>query len=90
MKYKLFKTNLFKRAFKKLRLSESQEQAFIKVIYKLLNDIELEKKYREHALTGKYAGFKECYIKPDLLLIYQINQDILKLVDIGTHSTLFD
>ena len=90
MKYKLFKTNQFKRAFKKLRLSDSQEQAFIDVVYKLLNSIELEKKYKDHVLTGKYADFNECHLKPDLLLIYQINNGILKLVDIGSHSTLFD
>ena len=90
MKYKLFKTNQFKRAFKKLRLSDNQEQTFIDVVYKLLNNIELEKKYKDHTLTGKYIGFKECHLKPDLLLIYQINHNILKLVDIGSHSTLFN
>lgn len=90
MKYKLFKTNQFKRTFKKLRLSDSQEQAFIEVVYKLFNGSELEKRYRDHSLTGKYTGFKECHLKPDILLIYQINHDILKLVDIGSHNTLFD
>ncbi len=89
MKYKLFKTNQFKRAFKKLRLSDSQEQAFIDVVYKLLNDIELEKRFKDHTLTGNYSGFKECHLKPDLLLIYQTDNDILKLVDIGSHNSLF-
>ncbi|MCK5153281.1 MAG: type II toxin-antitoxin system YafQ family toxin, partial [Spirochaetales bacterium] len=62
----------------------------IEVVYKLLDGSELEKKYKDHTLTGEYTGFKECHLKPDLLLIYQINHDILKLVDIGSHSTLFD
>ena len=90
MKYKLFKTNQFKKAFKKLRLSDSQEQAFIDVVYKLLNGLELEKKYKNHSLTGIYSGFRECHLKPDLLLVYKIDDDELKLVDIGSHSTLFD
>ena len=90
MRYRLFKTNQFKRSYKKLKLTDSQEQAFIDVAYKLLNDIKLDEKYREHTLKGEYSGFKECHIKPDLLLVYMIEDDVLKLVDIGTHSDLFD
>ena len=89
MKYRLFKTNQFKRSFKKLKLTDNEEQTFIDVVYKLLNDITLDKKYREHTLKGNYQGFKECHLKPDLLLIYIIEDDVLKLVDIGTHSDLF-
>jgi len=30
----------------------------------------LDPKRRDHALTGDYAGFRECHIQPDWLLIY--------------------
>ena len=90
MKYNLFKTNQFKRTYKKLKLSDSQEEAFIDVVYKLLNGYELEKKYRDHSLTGNYSNYRECHLKPDILLIYQYSQNLLKLVDIGSHSSLFD
>jgi mRNA interferase YafQ len=90
MKFRLFKSNQFKRSFKKLQLSDSEDQAFIDVAYKLLNSIDLEEKYRDHFLKGEYSGYKECHIKPDLLLIYTIEEDILKFVDVGTHSELFD
>ncbi len=90
MKYRLFKTNQFKRSFKKLKLTDSEEQSYIDVAYKLLNDIQLDKKYHEHLLKGEYLGFKECHLKPDLLLVYIIDDGILKFVDIGTHSELFD
>lgn len=90
MKYRLFKTNQFKRSYKKLKLSDSEEQVYIDVVYKLLNDIPLDRKYREHALKGEYHGFKECHLKPDLLLIYIKENDVLKFVDIGTHSELFE
>jgi len=89
MRYKLFRTNQFKRSYKKRNLTDSEEMAFIDVVYKLLNDQNLDKKYKDHHLSGKYAGFKECHIKPDLLLVYIIENDILKLVDIGSHSELF-
>lgn len=90
MIYKLFKTNQFKRSYKKLGLSDAEDQAFIDVVYKLLSGMELERKYKDHHLIGDYADFRECHIKPDLLLIYKIEEGILKLVDIGTHSELFD
>ena len=37
-----------------------------KVITMLQNDIPLEEKYRDHELKGKYQGFRECHIQPDL------------------------
>jgi len=40
-------------------------------------------------LQGEYAKFQECHLKPDLLLIYCIEDNILKLVDIGSHAELF-
>jgi mRNA interferase YafQ len=87
---RLFKTNQFKRSFKKLQLNDVEEQAFIDVAYKLLNKIVLDEKYRNHSLKGEYLGYQECHVKPDLLLIYTIEESVLKLVDIGTHSELFD
>ncbi|MFA6144394.1 MAG: type II toxin-antitoxin system YafQ family toxin [Sulfurimonas sp.] len=90
MMYKLFKSNQFKRSYKKLQLNDSEEQAFIDVAFKLLNGIELDIKYKDHALTGNYAQYKECYIKPDLLLIYKLEDMVIQFVDIGRHSELFD
>lgn len=51
----------------------------------------LAEKYRDHALTGQYSGFRECHIKPDWLLVYLIENDILTLtlVDTGSHADLF-
>ena len=63
--------------------------AYVEVMYKLLNDEELEEKYRDHNLKGKFDGYRECHIKPDLLLVYRIKDDTLELVDIGSHSDLF-
>jgi mRNA interferase YafQ len=90
VKLRLFKTNQFKRSYKKLKLKDSEEQAFIDVAYKLLNGIKLDEKYFDHNLKGEYSGFRECHLKPDLLLVYTIENDTLKFVDIGSHSELFD
>ena len=50
----------------------------------------LDPKYRDHALTGNYAGFRECHIQPDWLLIYMIDEKnlILTASRTGTHSDL--
>ena len=90
MKYRLFTTNTFKRSFKKSRLNDRQFQTFIDTVYKLLNGIPLEKRYKDHPLKGDYVAFRECHILADLLLIYKIEDGILKLVDIGSHSDLFE
>jgi mRNA interferase YafQ len=50
----------------------------------------LEPRYRDHKLAGPYAGFRECHVKPDWLLIYRVTDAELILVRTGTHQDLFD
>jgi mRNA interferase YafQ len=79
----------------KLMFRRGKDEAEIKpVIVLLANDEPLPPKYRDHALTGNFTGFRDCHIQPDWLLIYQ-KQDsedgrgILRLEATGTHSDLF-
>ena len=53
---------------------------------------QLDEKYCDHALSGNFTGFRECHVKPDWLLIYLIEKNILTLtlVDTGTHSDLLN
>ena len=45
---------------------------------------------RDHALAGNWAGYRECHLKPDLLMIYsKPNTDTLRLARLGSHSELF-
>jgi addiction module toxin, RelE/StbE family len=52
---------------------------------------ELAPKFRDHDLTGKWSGHRECHVQPDWLLIYRIEGDnlILVLSRTGSHSDLF-
>ena len=63
----------------------------MEIIEKLSKGEVLEQKYNDHKLKGNYKDFRECHIKPDLLLIYKKKKDILILtyVDLGSHSELF-
>lgn len=51
----------------------------------------LDTKHRPHKLSGEYKGYWECHVKPDLLLIWDENEQInlLELVRTGSHSDLF-
>ena len=42
-----------------------------------------------HALTGDWKDYRDCHVKPDLVLIYQKpDADVLRLVRLGSHSEL--
>ena len=49
----------------------------------------LPPKNRDHNLTVSYAGYRECHVEPDWLLIYQQTETELLLYRTGTHSDLF-
>ncbi|MFG7405636.1 type II toxin-antitoxin system YafQ family toxin [Klebsiella pneumoniae] len=56
----------------------------------LATDQPLDVRYRDHDLSGDWAGYRECHIKPDLLLIYRKSDaDTLRLARLGSHSELF-
>ncbi len=77
----------FKRDFKK---HGDINASLIEVLYKLMNDEELPEKYHDHALSGDWFGYRECHVKPDLLLIYKKHDDkVLRLARLGSHSELF-
>ncbi len=90
MKFGLARTKKFKRSFKKLRLKDSDDAIYIDVVSKLLNGIPLDKKYKDHFLKGNPEQYKECHLKPDLLLIYRVYKDEVQLIDVGSHSELFE
>ena len=90
MKFGLARTKQFKKSFKKLHLKDNDEAVYIDVVSKLLNGMPLNKKYKDHFLKGNSDQYKECHLKPDLLLIYRVYRDEVQLIDIGTHSDLFD
>ncbi|EAH7598100.1 type II toxin-antitoxin system YafQ family toxin [Campylobacter upsaliensis] len=88
-KYSVVFSKKFKKDFKKL--SKDDKEICRKIVDKLADDEPLEPKYKDHALKGNYIGFRECHIKPDLLLIYRKNNDILELylANLGNHNNVF-
>ena len=85
-------TSKFKRDYKRCKKRGYDMTLLRDVINDLLAEKTLEAKHRDHALAGKYTGFRECHILPDWLLIYRADSDalILTAVRTGTHSDLLD
>ncbi|TLD84663.1 type II toxin-antitoxin system YafQ family toxin [Helicobacter trogontum] len=81
--------NSFKKDIKTVYKQGLKQGEIEPIIQKLLSQELLESKYKDHKLQGDLKDFRECHIKPDLLLIYQVKQDSLHLVRIGSHNHLF-
>lgn len=92
MKLKVKYSSRFKRGLR-LAVKRGLDISLLeKIVEKLKDRLPLEEKHKDHALTGKYKGYRECHIQSDWLLIYLIEDDILTLtlVDTGTHADLFN
>jgi len=61
------------------------------VIKLLIEQKPLPPKHKDHPLKGNFKGYRECHIRPNWLLMYKIDKQILTLVLIrtGTHSDLY-
>ncbi|MBR3532425.1 MAG: type II toxin-antitoxin system YafQ family toxin [Clostridiales bacterium] len=91
MKYEVKFTTQFKKDLKLAKKQKKKLDLLFDVIDKLANGKKLDPKYRDHDLSGDYAGTRECHIEPDWLLVYEIRDDVLVLMlyRLGTHSELF-
>ncbi len=89
---KINKTSRFKKDFKLVMKRGYDLKLFEFVVGELANERPLPQKYRDHALTGNYQGFRECHIQPDWLLIYLIEKNILTLTlsRTGSHADLLE
>ncbi len=82
-------TNAYKRDFKKIASELMASAEYIEVMYCLMHQLPLAEKYKDHPLQGELQGFRDCHIKPDLVLIYAIENNLIRLVRLGSHSELF-
>jgi len=87
----LKKTTQFRKDLKRVIKRMLNVDLLDEIIQTLRERKPLDPKFRDHALTGNYAGFKECHIQPDWLLIYMVDGKnlILTASRTGTHSDLF-
>jgi mRNA interferase YafQ len=76
----------YKRELKSLPSLQSELQP---VIDTLAADTPLPLRNRDHQLKGEWTGFRDCHIRPDLVLIYRkFEPQMLELNRLGSHSEL--
>ena len=87
----LVMTTQFRRDLKRIRKRGIDVAPLEVVLLALRRESPLTAKYRDHALTGDYIGFRECHVAPDWLLIYAVDrgQLILTASRTGSHADLF-
>ncbi len=91
MKLEIIASNKFRKDLKLARKRGLKLEKLNAVVEMLANQLPLDIRYRDHALTGDYGDFRECHIEPDWLLIYRQDEDVLALFlfRTGSHSDLF-
>ena len=89
--YQIKFTTAYKKNYKLMKKRGLDVSLLDDVVDLLRQGRQLDEKYRDHGLSGNFAGFRECHIKSDWLLVYLIEDDVLTLtlVDTGSHSDIF-
>lgn len=69
----------FRRDYKRVKASPRQRQDVDRLVAGLVAllaaDRDLPPSYRDHDLVGTGSGYRECHLKPDLLLLYRKPSD---------------
>ena len=85
-------TYRFKRDYRREKsgIHGKKLDVLLKAIFGLLaEDKALPSNAVDHALIGTLNDCRDCHIRPDLILIYRkIDDDVLELVRLGSHSEL--
>ena len=79
----------FEKEVKKAKKRGNNMKKFKDLLVLLLNEKHLPARNSNHKLKGEFAGYWECHIEPDWLLIYKKTPTELILVRTGTHADLF-
>jgi mRNA interferase YafQ len=89
-------TKAFSKDWERLDRSGRYDMRLLKEVMLLIvaNDAPWGPEWRDHALKGDWAGFRECHVGGDFLLIYEIDDmagksGMVHFVRTGTHSELF-
>jgi len=93
----LTKTNLYKKELKLMLKRGRDGKKMFDIITMILDNANqgvehhllLPEKYCLHKLIGKYKGYWECHIEPDWLLVYYLDDEVLRLERTGTHNDIF-
>jgi mRNA interferase YafQ len=86
-------TRRFERDFRRLKRAlprRTLDYETLEYVFLLLQSGKpLPEAFREHPLSDEYAGFMECHVDADWLLVYRVKRDRVVFHRTGTHRQLF-
>ena len=86
------RTSQFKRDYR--RESKGRHRATLdaslqRILDALVHDRPLDRRHCDHSLSGNLADYRDCHVKPDLVLIYEKpDAGTLRLIRLGSHAEL--
>lgn len=83
----------FRRDYRRVKANpryRNLDNVLLPLVTMLAEDQALAVANRDHALSGNWSSYRECHVRPDLLLIYRKpDTDTLQIARLGSHSELF-
>ena len=84
------KTSQFKKDFKRFAKDVEKVKALMSIVEKLERGEFIPDEFYPHPLKGEWKNYMECHIDDDYLLIwFDKEESIVRLVRLGSHSELF-
>ncbi|MSS12623.1 type II toxin-antitoxin system YafQ family toxin [Bifidobacterium tsurumiense] len=92
--YKIATISAFTRGLKYLKRKNHRDMSLLAEPVELLRQGKTEemiRRYRDHALTGNWSGFREFHVQADWLVIYFLAEDkvTFALTRTSTHDDLY-
>jgi len=84
------RTTKFKRDYRREKRTDALlDEVLVPIIELLAVDGVLPERLQDHSLGGGWRGFRDCHVRPDLVLVYAKPRGRLTLARLGSHSEIF-
>ena len=90
--YQILYTNNFRKQLRKiLKSGKNISEEITSIIDVLASGNPLQENLHNHRLQGKYKNMFECHIRPNVLLVYEKDEEnkIIIFKALGSHTELF-
>ena len=85
----LLTTTAFERDLRRIKKRAKDLDKLEAIVNLLQAQEQLPLRCHPHPLRGNWAGYWDCHVGPDWLLIYKVTEKELILVRTGSHADLF-
>lgn len=83
-------TKKFRKDLKREVKTDPKVESLLRTVLELLQEgKDPPAKLKDHPLQGEWNYYRDCHLKPDLVLIYKVDDKTVTLARIGSHSEIF-